>query len=265
MMACTFNRGVLTAVFLALALLTAPGVMAAKSAVERLDIIERKLESRGLVDILNRVEQLQQSLQEMRGEMEVQAHELQQMQRQQRQQYLDVDRRLQQLESASAAGIASAMPPSAGPPAGARAVTAAPVTAPAPGSIEQIGEQAEYDTALAQLREGRYPEAAQAFKQFLVDHPGSSYADNAHYWLGEAYYVTRSFDRAQSTFQNLVATFPQSTKVPGSRLKIAYILYEKKDWAAARRALTDLIRDYPDATVARQANERLQRMKNEGR
>ena len=294
MMACTFNRGALTAVLLVFALLAAPAVMAAKSANERLDNIERKLESRGLIDMLNRVEQLQQSLQEMRGEMEVQAHTLQQMQRQQRQQYLDVDRRLRQLESAPAAGIA-AMPPSAAPRVGAPAVTAPPVVsvppitapaagvgsgrsqpptrpaskytppqAPVPGSIEQIGEQAEYDTALATLREGRYPEAAQAFKQFLVDHPGSSYADNAQYWLGEAYYVTRSFDRAQSTFQNLVATFPQSAKVPGSRLKIAYILYEKKDWAAARRELTGLVSAYPGTTVARQANERLQRMKSEG-
>ncbi len=133
-----------------------------------------------------------------------------------------------------------------------------------PGSIEQIGEQTEYDKALATLREGRYPEAAQAFKQFLVDHPGSTYADNAHYWLGEAYYVMRSFDRAQSTFQNLVATFPGSSKVPGSRLKIAYILYEKKDWTAARNELTDLVSAYPDSTVARQANDRLQRMQAEG-
>ena len=46
--------------------------------------------------------------------------------------------------------------------------------------------------------------------------------------------------------------------------KIAYILYEKKDWTAARKALSDLVSDYPDTTVSRQANERLQRMKKEG-
>ncbi|MGB5438197.1 MAG: YbgF trimerization domain-containing protein, partial [Gammaproteobacteria bacterium] len=116
----------------ALALLTAPGVMAAQSANERLDIIERKLESRGLVDMLNRLEQLQQSLQEMRGEMEVQANTLQQIQRQQRQQYLDIDRRLRQLESAPAAGTAAAIAPSAGPRVGAPAVTAPPVIAVPP-------------------------------------------------------------------------------------------------------------------------------------
>ena len=253
MMACTFNRGALTVLLFTLALLTAPGVMAAQSANERLDIVERKLESRGLVDMLNRLEQLQQSLQEMRGEMEVQANTLQQIQRQQRQQYLDIDRRLRQLESAPAAGTAAAIAPSAGPRVGAPAVTAPPVVAvppitappvtagggrsiaptrpaskytppaaPVPGSIEQIGEQAEYDKALAMLREGRYAEAAQAFKRFLVDHPGSSYADNANYWLGEAYYVTRSFDRAQSTFHepggHLPAKYQGRRQPPEDRL-----------------------------------------------
>ncbi len=128
----------------------------------------------------------------------------------------------------------------------------------------QVVEQAEYDKALAILREGRYPEAAQAFKQFLADHPGSTLADNASYWLGEAYYVTRNFDKAQGAFQSLVDTFPQSAKVPGSRLKIAYIHYEKKNWKTARKALTDLVSEYSDTTVARQANDRLQRMKKEG-
>ena len=92
--------------------------------------------------------------------------------------------------------------------------------------MEEIGEKSEYDTALAVLREGRYQEAGEAFRKFLADHPRSIYADNAGYWLGEAYYVTREFDRAQGAFQSVVDKYPQSAKVPGSRLKLAYIYYE---------------------------------------
>ena len=271
----TFYRAALTAMLFVVAALPAQGAMAALSTTQRLDEIERKLDSRGLLDILSRIEQLQQDLQELRGELEVQAHMMQDMLHRQREQYLDIDRRLQQLETPTAGGPPLAaggaattlppmttapvqVPPMSTPPA------AKPPVAPVPGSMEQAGEQAEYDKALAILREGRYKEAAQAFKQFLADHPGSTYADNASYWLGEAYYVTRNFDKAQGAFQSLVDTFPQSTKVPGSRLKIAYIHYEKKDWTAARKALSDLVSEYPDTTVSRQANERLQRMKKEG-
>jgi tol-pal system protein YbgF len=274
-----FNRAALMAMLVVLAALPAQSVMAVSTS-DRLENIERKLDARGLHDMLNRIEQLQQDLQELRGELEVQAHTLKDMQRRQREQYLDIDRRLQQLENPSVGGPPLAtggaanthppmttapvqVPPLAPPPA-EKPASAKPPTAPVPGSIEQIGEQAEYDTALAVLREGRYAEAAQTFKKFLADHPGSTYADNANYWLGEAYYVIRNFDKALRAFQNLVNTFPQSAKVPGSRLKIAYIHYEKKDWPAARKALSDIVSDYPDTTVSRQANERLQRMKKEG-
>ena len=269
----TFNRAALTAILLVLAALPAQGVMAGPSTSERLDAIERKLEARGLLDMFARMEQLQQDLQELRGELEVQSHMLKDMQRRQREQYLDIDRRLQQQENPSVGGAPAATGGTATPPPMTTAPVYVPPTtppvrkppvAPVPGSMEQIGEQAEYDTALATLREGRYPEAAQAFKKFLADHPGSTYADNASYWLGEAYYVTRNFDKAQGAFQNLVDTFPQSAKVSGSRLKIAYIHYEKKDWAAARKELTALVSEYPDTTVSRQAQERLQRMKKEG-
>jgi len=274
-MACTFNRTASTAILLVLAMLPVQGVMAGLSTSERLDNIERKLDARGLLDMLTRMEQLQQDLQVLRGEMEVQTHMLKDMQRRQREQYLDIDRRLQQLENPSATGAPVAaggtattppsmttapvyVPPLTTPPA------QQPAVEPVPGSMEQIGEQAEYDTALAILREGRYPEAAEAFNKFLADHPGSTYADNANYWLGESYYVTRNFDKAQGAFQYLVNTFPQSPKVSGSRLKLAYIHYEQKDWAAARKALTALVSEYPDTTVARQAQDRLQRMKKEG-
>ena len=271
-----FNRAALSAVLFVLTALPVQSAMAYTSTSERLDNIERKLDARGLQDMLNRMDQLQQDLQGLRGELEVQAHTLKDMQRRQREQYLDIDRRLQQLENPSVGGppgAAKTFPPMTTapvtvppltPPPGQKPPPAKPPAALVPGSIEQIGEQAEYDKALAILREGRYTEAAQAFKKFLADHPGSTYADNANYWLGEAYYVTRNFDKAQRAFQGLVDTFPQSAKVPGSRLKLAYILYEKKDWPAARKALSDLVSDYPDTTVSRQANERLQRMKKEG-
>ena len=266
-----FNRAILRAMLVVLAALPAQSAMAYTSTSERLDNIERKLDARGLQDMLHRMDQLQQDLQELRGELEVQTHTLKDLQRRQREQYLDIDRRLQQLENPSvggpAGGAASTLPPMTAAPVKVPPRTpppAKPPTALVPGSIEQIGEQAEYDTALAVLREGRYTEAAQAFKKFLADHPGSSYADNANYWLGEAYYVTRNFDKALRAFQGLVNTYPQSAKVPGSRLKIAYIHYEKKDWPAARKALSAIVSDYPGTTVSRQANERLQRMKKEG-
>ncbi len=244
----------------------------------RIDNLERKVESRSLVDMLNRIEQLQMDVQQLRGAIEVQGHTLEDMQRRQREIYLDVDRRLQQLESGQlvqparplAPGadipVTAPPPPTVAPPTATRPI-APPPTAPASAVAPPApsgAEQAEYEKALAVLREGRYADAATTFSQFLTSYPGSTYADNASYWLGETYYVTRDFDRALATFGKLATNHPQSPKLPDARLKIGFIHYEKKDWASARKELDGLIADFPGSTAARLASDRLARMKKEG-
>jgi len=267
------------AVLLAAATAAAP-VALADSTQERLDALERKLDSRSLLDMLNRIEQLQGDVQRLRGDVELQTHRLQELQQQQREQYLDTDRRLQQLETGLTGGTAGSMPPAPGgmpeapqaqppipvvsAPPPRQPPAAAPESAPGAAAASAEAAQAEYDTALAILREGRYDEAAQAFNRFLAANPDSVYADNASYWLGETYYVTRDFDQALATFQTLVSRYPQSSKVSDSHLKMGYIYYEKKDWKAAREHLDLVVSQYPGTTSARLATDRLQRMKQEG-
>lgn len=263
---------------LALSVVSLPAGAIDRKTEERLQNIERKLDSRGLVDMFNRLEQMHRDLQDLRGELELQTHRLEGIERRQREQYMDIDRRLQELELRSAGTMP---PPPAGPDAGPGGVaTLPPPVAPATPTVPDTPAvppmdpavasdpalaQAEYDTALAILREGRYADAAQAFKQFLAHHPTSSFSANASYWLGETYYVTRDFDQSLATFAGLVNNHPQSPKVSDSRLKIGYIHYEKKDWKAARQELEAVVSGYPGTTAARLASDRLARMKKEGR
>jgi tol-pal system protein YbgF len=277
-MPCRGTLAQVGAAMLAATLITPAWAASDQSIEERLDRIERQLEGRGLIDMLNQVEKLQSDVQKLHGDIEVQAHQLEDMQRRQRELYLDIDRRLQQLETGHAPpptkatppfpggavpGEATTSPPPAAPPVSV--VPPPPVTqAPAVAPANPAQEQAEYEKALSILREGRYAEAVLAFNQFLASHPNSAYADNAYYWLGETYYVTRDFDHARTAFNTLVESYPQSSKVAGAKLKIGYIDYEKRDWTAARQALRAVVNGYPDTTEARLAADRLERMKKEG-
>jgi tol-pal system protein YbgF len=245
-------------------------LLLADSATQtRLDSIERKLDSRGLMDMSNRIEQMQRDIQQLRGDIEVQAHTLEEMQRRSREQYLDIDRRLQQVET----GLTGASPvqsttdaavvppvPVTDTPSSVPAPTPTPALTPAPAGA---GERADYDMALAILREGRYAEATQAFNAFLANYPSSEYADNASYWLGETYYVNRDFKGALAAFNGLVDNYPNSPKASDSLLKMGYIYYEQKDWAASRQALETVVSDYPGTTATRLANDRLLRMTKE--
>lgn len=243
---------------------------------ERLDNLERKVDSRGLIDLLNRVDQLQRDIQQLRGAIEVQNHSLEEIQRRQREQYLDVDRRLQLLETGQpAAPVAGAAdggqtgmpvmaPEHTAAPGGVPAAGHAPADPTPPSTADPATEQAEYDTALAVLRDGRYSDAALAFNQFITRYPSGPLTDNAYYWLGETYYVTRDFDRALTTFTQLTETYPNSPKAPDSYLKTGYIYYEQQNWPDARQALDTVVSGYPGTTAARLAADRLQRMKKEG-
>lgn len=263
-----------TPVLLILLALGANASAASKAELEaRIEQLERKLDSRSLMDMLDQMTQLQNQVQQLRGDVEVQTHTLEGLQKRQRDLYLDIDRRLHRLEAGGVqgqAGAASAGPPAAAVPGAASAAAAAPAaagpdTAPAAAPALSPAEQRKaYDQGLELLKEGRYNEAATAFQGFLKQYPDSSYSDNAQYWLGESYYVTRQFQSALGEFGKVPANYPNSSKVADAKLKMGYIQYELKDWGKARELLGQVVSGYPGTTSARLAQERLDRMQKEG-
>ena len=76
-----YTRSAAASMLLVVTAVSSPLLLADAVTDARLDSIERKLDSRGLLDLLNRVEQMQQTIQQLRGELEVQAHTLDEMQR----------------------------------------------------------------------------------------------------------------------------------------------------------------------------------------
>lgn len=235
------------------------------SLVQRVERMERMLDSRSMLETLNQLEQLQRELQQLRGELEVQGHNLNSLQQRQREQYLDIDRRLHRLE-AGGAQAPNGMPEAGQVPAPRLADPGAPAPAPRAAAVADPGaEREQYERALDILKEGRYEEAAKAFRVFLSDHPDSRYGANARYWLGEAYYVVRDFDTAQKEFAEVVERFPRDPKVSDSLLKLGFIHYERQEWRQARETLKRVVDQHPGSTAARLAQDRLARMEQEGR
>lgn len=249
----------------------------------RVERIEGLMQSQGLIDMLTQLQQIQREVQQLRGEVETQGNQLQQLQRQQREIYLDIDRRLggaaaqpgMSPDAASGLVPPSDMPAQTPDAGGLGTGESAPAPeaqapSPVPAMVQQAAvaspeEQAAYEQALNILREGRYADAAQAYRQFLASYPNGRYADNAQYWLAETQYVTRQFPQALEEFGKVLGSYPNSTKVPDALLKMGYIHYEQGDWKAARERLLAVTQRHPDSTAARLANERLQRMSREGR
>ncbi len=221
-----------------------------------------------LLQLLNLVNTLQEEVQQLRGEIEEQTHQIETIKTRQRDLYLDLDRRLQRVEvtgtSAPQQPVAPVTPvaPAMGtttPPA------SAPTLAPTAAAPTSGNEREDYQVAFNLLKDGQYPQAIAAFRNFIANHPSGNYADNAQYWLGEARYVSRDFQQAINEFQVVINRFPMSPKVPDAKLKMGYARYELNDSAGARAILQEIIARHADSTAARLAEKRLERMDREGR
>lgn len=213
----------------------------------RLSRVERVIDSDGLTQLLRRLEQLQRDTQSLRDQVEVLANTVEQGAGAQRQQYVDLDNRIQLLEKS---GTLAAGGDGRGVLDGGKL---RPGQLPVPGG----SDRANYQAAFELLKQGRYDEASLALRQFMVAFPDSSLSDNAQYWLAETHYVSQRYEKALTEFQRVLDGFPQSRKIPDALLKIGYCNLELKRYDAARKALDAVIASYPETTAARLATERL--------
>jgi tol-pal system protein YbgF len=215
----------------------------------RLARIERVMQNQSLLDVSNQLEALRADVRGMHNDVDQINNSMELARRQQRDLYTDLNQRMKALEARGGGAAVAADSPAAAPGSSS-------------GSVPPT-DTSVYQTAFALLKDSQYDRAIQAFQQFLINYPNSSLADNAQYWLGEAYYVNRSFPEAQSAFQRVVDKYPQSRKIPDALLKIGYCRYEMKLWDPAKAVLEQVVSQYPDAPAAKLAQQRLDKMATE--
>ena len=235
---------------------------------ERLSRLERILDNQGLVEMLVRIDNLQNELQILRGEIELHSHELEDIKQRQRDLYVDIDRRLLRLErggtETGAADLSTAKDAKGGQVAAAAAgvqTGAAAATASKTDAGDLASEQKAYQAAFDLLRELRYDQAVSAFQDFIKAFPSGRYAHIAQYWIGEANYAQRNFKQAINDYQALIDNYPNSPKLAEAMLKIGYSQYELKDFKQAESTLNKLIKSYPGTTEAGQAQNLIQKIR----
>jgi tol-pal system protein YbgF len=250
------RTGLLAALLCSAGLPLAIPVHAEEALEKRVARLEKLLEGQGLVDLYLRLEALQNEVQQLRGDVEQHGFAVNGIKQRQRDLYLDIDRRLSQLENGRTTRPATTQPTTPG--------TTVPPSTATTAAGSPAAEEAAYREAFALLKEGRYQPAKSRFSDFVAKYPASGYADNAQYWIGEVNYVTRAFEQAIIEFNKVLNNYPSSQKQADALLKIGYCYYELKDFAKARESLQAVTSRFPNTTPARLAATRLQQLKSEG-
>ena len=212
-----------------------------------------------ILDLVTRMEQMQSEVQQLRGMIEEQSQTISDLQRKQKNMYLDLDSRIQNASTA----VTPTSPTTSVAPVGATPAVAAPVaTQPAvvsPAQAPQLAsnDKDRYQQAYEALRSGQNAMAVKLFESFLQDFPSGQFADNAQYWLAEAYKVNREIDKSRSAFIKVLTQYPQSAKVPDALLKLGYIEFELQNIPKSREYLTQVVNAFPGTPAANLAAKKL--------
>ena len=241
------------------------------------DIVTNTGNTNANAQIFDLVEMLQQEVQQLRGQVEELNYNLGRLKEDQKQRYLDLDRRIVSLSTAAPvtkeSRVASVTDQTTQPKIVVRQVkvisTAGPIASATETSTTQtqtLAGQAlndleaakiAYKAAYALIRKRQFDASIVALLAFVKNFPQSDLVGNAYYWLGEVYMVQGDASLAVGSFEYVISKFPQHRKIPDALYKAGVAYQNTGNVDKANQLLQRVLAEYPESSAARLALEKL--------
>lgn len=220
----------------------------------------------------------QQEFARVQGAVEELRYKLEQLEKRQRDLYLDLDRRLREqsvqlppagtgvpaaagappvspavplgsVSSGTPVSSSPAVPPSVAPAVASAASPLAPATAERAAAL--------FAQALKALQGQQAQAALRDFEAFLAQYPNEARKTEAHFWAGTAALQLKQFEKARQHFARVVFDQPRHELAPDAMLGLANALQGLGDKQGARDMLSRLVERYPNTPAGKIARERL--------
>lgn len=207
-------------------------------------------EAGGKLALFNAIQSNQETIRELRGQIEKLTHELGQLRQQGQQQYMDLDDRLASLEQGGTTTPASGA--SSETVSGAEQVSTSDSSNAASRSSPDSSDSAKraYKAAFSNVQERKFDAAISAFERFVSDYPEDGLVANGYYWLGELYSANADAEKAGQSFQRVINDYPDSGKVPDAMYKLALLKAREGDMESSDALLKQVRNDYPQSSAA---------------
>ncbi len=223
----------------------------------RVSKLEHFVSNGSLVQLAERQDSLQAQIRNLQGQVDDLQRANHRLEKQQRDLYANLDKRLSALKRSVAQGPA----PLAGSAAavGSAAASAATGNAAALGALPGVtpAQQSAYAKAFNALKAGSYAAAVSGFEGFLKHYPSSPLAPNAEYWLGETHFVDQHYKRAEQAFRSVFARWPHSGKAGDAMLALGNVLLAQGKTHEGNAMLRQVVKKYPETDAAKRAAKRL--------
>lgn len=222
--------------------------------------------------LYQQVQQLQQEVRDLRGQLEVQANIIERMKQDARSRYLDLDQRITDLKNRPQPEVANTTP-STTPTAttttttttvnaatATNTTTATPTTeattATTPPVVNPDDDKRAYFAAYQTFKTGGPNKAINPMRNFIKTYPQSTFIPSAYYWLGEFYLAASPADvnNAKKSFRIVVDNYADAPKAASAMLKLASFADVDGKTQDAVKLMLRIVKEFPkseEATAAK--------------
>lgn len=238
--------------------------------------VQAEVSTESMVQVLQRLDQLEKKIRELHGENEVLTHEIKDLKNTQKQGFLNIDERIDKIQKGKESTTSSQKKIQESSVKIANKDSPTPAKSSTSQTSESNNtsskkiraptayEKEVYKSAFVLMKKS--PTAAtNAFREYIKLQPNSPLSANAQYWIGEIMYSHNNYKGAVQEFIKVLQKYKYSDKAPDAAIKLGYSFYALKNWPFARRTFEDVLRYFPkNKNAVMLAKKRLEKIKAAG-
>ena len=203
------------------------------------------------------IEQLKQDVRNLRGLLEEQSFRLQQLEKNSKSRYRDIDARVLRLSKDLVRNASTVVSPVSSGTSSVDMVTGTMPSKAVPNAREaqpvSDEQKLAYRDAYQLVKDKQFERAVDALHAYIEKYPEGELTGNAYYWLGEVYLVLPQLKQAQQSFNIVVKTFPGHRKVADAMFKLAVAYDRLQDPANSEKYLKKVQQQFPSSTASKLA------------
>ena len=235
--------------------LSSPTVLAARTDSDQ---------SSQLWQLTQQIQKLQDEVRHLRGKVESHDNDIDQLQKDTKNRYVDFDQRLSQVQEDLKKSQEGTTPPAStdsvntanttnNPTSATKGNTTNNATSNTPTPV--VGDESDklaYIAAYEAYKAGGAAQAIAPMKKFIADYPKSPFVPNAYYWLGEFNLAITppNFAVASSNFKLVMNQYPKTAKAAAATYRVATLADVDHQQATAISLMQSLVKNYPGTQEA---------------
>lgn len=208
--------------------------------------------------LYQQVQQLQQEVRDLRGQLEVQANIIERMKQDARSRYLDLDQRITELKNRPQPEVINAIPANTtttDTPTATTVTATETTTTPTAPVVNPDDDKRAYFAAYQTFKTGGPNKAINPMRNFITTYPQSTFIPSAYYWLGEFYLAASPADvnNAKKSFRVVVEKYADAPKAASAMLKLASFADVDGKTQEAIKYMLRIVKEFPQSDEAKAA------------